>query len=375
MSYRFHAYWLVVALVAALPLDAFGKVLSYWRFDELSGLVAADSGGLVANNAVWQDPSSANLSWAPGLIGNAAVLTGVRGADRLDYFAVNGIEADGVTQLSYSVWVKPNLVQLYSGTGFSNKGIFTSGDVEVLRSAGPTIGQFWGATWEATTTDPATADYRFRIDSTGTSRSPVLYDGSETEPEWIHLAFTWDGTAGSANPGDEVVKLYVNGDLVDTAMRNAAQIINDGVWQIGRDRNANDSARIFGGMIDDLVVWDQVLTDSQIEAIYEGGLIGNDAVKSLSLTVGVPGDVDGNGVANDADFEIIRTNFWKPLADRNQGDLYDDDFINFSDYAAWRSGVQDASGAGGINSLQVPEPSSLLLICAVAALRVRRRSL
>jgi hypothetical protein len=371
MSYRFHAYWLVVALTAALPLDVHAKVIDYWRFDELSGLVAADSGGIVANNATWQDPTSAHLSWGPGLIGNAAVLTGAVGDN---YFAVGDIEADGVTQLSYSVWVKPNLVQLGDGGGFQNKGIFTTGNLEALRSGGPTLNQFWGATWQATTTDPLTADYRFRIDATGTYNSAVQYDGSEAVPEWIHLAFTWDGTAGNPTAGDEVVKTYINGALVDTAVRNASQIINDGIWQIGRDRALNGNGRTFGGSIDDLVVWDTVLTDAQIQGIYEGGLIGDDAIKSLSLGAGVPGDVDGNGVANDLDFGIIRANFWQPLADRNQGDLYDDDFINFSDYAAWRFGVQNPPpGAGAFNTLQVPEPSSLLLICAVPALRVRRR--
>jgi Concanavalin A-like lectin/glucanases superfamily len=360
MSYRFHACWLVAASIAAWPLHAPAKVLDHWRFDELTGLVAADSGGLVANNATWQDATSANLSWGPGLIGNAAVLTGELGSSNV--FNVGSIEADGVTQLSYSVWVKPNLAQLGSGGDLDNKGIFTTGTLTALRSGGPTANQFWGATWST--------QNKFRIDATGTFNSAPIYDGTETEPEWIHLAFTWDGTAGNANAGDEVVKTYINGVLVNTATRNVSQIIDDGSWQIGRDRTF--AGRTFGGMIDDLAVWDQVLSEEQIGLIYNGGLAGDDAITSLSLGVGIPGDVNDSGVADSADFEIIRQNFWQPIAERNQGDLIDNDFIDFADYGAWRKAVQNAAGSSSAQ-LTVPEPTSLVLLCVAAALCVGRR--
>ncbi len=366
MAYATRLLLIVVCAFLITPFQARAVVLNHWRFDELEGVVAADTGGTVTNNAVWRDAAGANLSWGPGLIGNAAILTGELGAANV--FDVGSIEADGVTQLSYSLWVKPNLVQLGSGGDLTNKGIFTTGTLQALRSAGPASNQFWGASW--------TNQDRFRVDATGTTNSDPIYDGSQTEPEWIHLAFTWDGEAGNPTPGDEVASTYVNGVLIATATRNVSQILDDGNWQIGRDRTFN--GRTFGGMIDDLVVWNETLTPEQIGTIYNGGLIGNDAITALSLAVGTPGDVNEDGNIDQEDFEIIRQNFWQPIAQRNQGDLIDNDFIDFSDYGAWRNAMQAQAAAGlgpaGPGSAGVPEPSSLLLATALAWLALGRRA-
>lgn len=359
MSPTFYYSLLLGALVVAAPLESKAAILNHWRFDEVSGLVAADSGGSVANNAVWRDAASTNLSWGPGMIGNAAILTGATGTSNV--FDVGSIEADGVTQLTYSVWVKPNLTQTGSGGDLNNKGIFTSGDLTVQRSAGPATNQFWGATWENQT--------QFRVDSTGTARVTGVYDGTETEPEWIHLAFTWDGTSGDPAAGDEEIKVYVNGVEGATGTRNASEIISDGNWQIGRDRTFG--GRTFGGMIDDLVVWDVALDAAQIDAIYQGGLAGMDAIEAVSLP---GGDVNGDGDTDLEDFEIIRMNFWQPIAERDQGDLIDNDFIDFADYGRWRQAAQLA-GVSELAGLRIPEPSSILLLGAASLLCVccRRR--
>ena len=136
--------WCLYVFCWSLSVASSAGVLNHWRFDEQVGTIAADTGGSEINNAVWGDSSGAELSFGQGLIGNAAILSGESGIDNV--FNVGGIEADGITQLTYSVWVKPNLTQLDSGGSFQNKGILTAGDLTVQRSGGPTPGQFWGAT-------------------------------------------------------------------------------------------------------------------------------------------------------------------------------------------------------------------------------------
>lgn len=357
MRIRLQVSWLVMGIVAAFPLAASAAAINHWRFDEVSGLVAADTAGLVANNGVWRDSTSTNLSWGPGMVGNAAVLTGATGIANV--FDVGSIEADGLTQLSYSVWIKPALTQQGAGGDLNNKGFFTAATT-LDRGFAVENSLFMGATWENQT--------GFRVDMHAPQRVSGIYTPATTQPQWIHLAFTWDGATEIA-PGDfsRTKKVYVNGQLAAQENLFAIKIVDDGNWQIGRDRTF--AGRTFAGLIDDLVVWDQTLTPEQVTSIYNSGLQGIDAVEALTPVEGCLGDVDGNCVINDADFQIIRQNFLQPLAARNQGDLIDNNRIDFADYAAWRkAAIAAGSGAAGINWLQVPEPTSMLLFGAAAVL-------
>jgi len=370
MKPKLYRLLVLVLAVLASPIESRAVVIAHWTFDETSGLVAANRGGINASNAVWQNADGDALTWTEGLIGGAARLSGEQHGSH--FFNVENIGADGATQLSYSVWIKPDLVQTGSGDShFANKAIFTSGGVEVMRTAGPAANQFWGATWQATTFEPETAEYRFRVDATGNQTTSTIYDGTQTEPEWIHLAFTWDGTAGSPTTGGQVTRVYVNGEFDSTRTNvNASQILDGGVWQIGKDRNF--AGRTFAGLIDDLVVWDHLLTDEDVAAIYEGGLNGIDAPTAL-LGDATAGDVNGDGLVNSEDFEIIRQNFWQSVSDRTDGDLTSNGFVSFFDYAQWKQAPKDPDPL--VASQAVPEPSSLILLASAALLGCRRRIL
>jgi hypothetical protein len=92
----------------------------------------------------------------------------------------------------------------------------------------------------------------------------------------------------------------------------------------------------------------------------------------------IPADVNGSGVADINDYNIIRNNFNKP-GTRAQGDLSNDGLVSFADFRHWknyRSDVGVGSDAELLAGLGVPEPSSILLTMfgAVAlAGRVARR--
>lgn len=97
----------------------------------------------------------------------------------------------------------------------------------------------------------------------------------------------------------------------------------------------------------------------------------------LTLTFGprpVTGDVNGDELVNSADFETIRQNFWQPFEDRTDGDLINDDFIDFSDYAQWKQAAKDPDPLAAASRV-VPEPSTLTLLASVLMLSVRRRAL
>ena len=70
----------------------------------------------------------------------------------------------------------------------------------------------------------------------------------------------------------------------------------------------------------------------------------------------VPGDVDGDEVANIVDFHIIRGNFLNSVTLRTEGDLNADGIVDYRDFREWKDNRTDGSG-----SVVIPEPSSLLI--------------
>ncbi|HEY3391548.1 MAG TPA: hypothetical protein VGK58_02490, partial [Lacipirellulaceae bacterium] len=91
----------------------------------------------------------------------------------------------------------------------------------------------------------------------------------------------------------------------------------------------------------------------------------------------VPGDTDGDGVVEFEDFEPIRANFRRTVAERTQGDLVRDNVVDFQDFHEWKAAF--VGGGGSLAGLDlgfganVPEPgSAVLILLAFAAVSGRR---
>jgi hypothetical protein len=102
---------------------------------------------------------------------------------------------------------------------------------------------------------------------------------------------------------------------------------------------------------------------------------------TFSSVIGVgliPGDVNGSGIADASDYQVIRNHFNTSGASRAQGDLSGDGRVNLVDFRLWKE--NRAAGAGGLFDESfgaVPEPSAglmLLLACCAAALSRSTRS-
>ena len=108
----------------------------------------------------------------------------------------------------------------------------------------------------------------------------------------------------------------------------------------------------------------------------EGGRL--DQIARLSVTFGpapIPGDVNDSGFTNELDFNIIRQNFWQSFTERGEGDLVNNDFIDFADYAQWKQAAKAPDPSAITGSGQVPEPTSVMLLVAgcIAVLGIARR--
>ena len=147
-------------------------------------------------------------------------------------------------------------------------------------------------------------------------------------------------------------RLWVDGTLVATG--DAPIISNAGNLDLYIGENVEARGRYWDGLIDDVAIWNRPLEDAEITSLWNGGT----GASLGSLVPGVvPGDVTGDGLVNNADFEPIRLNFLQSVTARADGDLNADGFVDFSDFREWKS---NAAGAG--SALAVPEPAAYLLV-------------
>ena len=80
---------------------------------------------------------------------------------------------------------------------------------------------------------------------------------------WTHLACVYDRVA---------VRIYVNGEEVAAAP--ATQQIPAGSMPLGIGRAESYTIRNFEGLIDEVELFDRVLTAAEIKAIYDAGSAG-----------------------------------------------------------------------------------------------------
>jgi len=90
----------------------------------------------------------------------------------------------------------------------------------------------------------------------------------------------------------------------------------------------------------------------------------------------IAGDVNGDLVVNDTDYQIIRNNFQITGATLAQGDLSGDGVVNFTDFRIWKNNRSSGSGAvANLFDSATPEPSSVvLLLLAIVTLCGQRFS-
>lgn len=145
---------------------------------------------------------------------------------------------DPVNTLSVTAWVKP------TSLGPSNGG-------RVADKEGGT-GQSWGFLMGPTN------GIRFFINNT-------LYNSSLNVIRlgvWQHVAGTFDKDAGSNQ-----IKFYVNGVAAGTATRSTAFTANSAALRIG---NNSANSRNFDGKLDEIKVYNRVLSPTEITDEFNG---------------------------------------------------------------------------------------------------------
>ena len=240
-----------------------GDLISYWPLDEATGEIAEDVVG--DNDATWQN-TGLNLVWGEGRIGGSADVSDIGGGN--NYFELNLPELIGANAISISLWVNND-----ANAGYT--GLFTTRDFN-----GQTNNS-WGIALE----NDANPRFDTRVDGPGID-SPN--GAASVDGEWKHVVLVWDGTGSGAHIQ------YVNG--VETASEgNPANIFTgsivgpaSGPWYIGFD-NCCGGSRDYDGRIDEVAVWDQALTLTEVAALAQG-------IKPDELNTA---DSDGDGMPDE----------------------------------------------------------------------------
>jgi hypothetical protein len=330
------------------------NLTALYRFDETSGTSAADSA--VLEGAQTANQNQGSIGWGTGQIGGALNLDGLSSLQSADAIP------NGVAAFTISAWVNLAVVP----TGY--KGIF------MVKNPANT----WGLAVKPGTS-PNTV-YEFRYDATpegaGSSTGRNGPNGTVFANQWTHLAMTWTADNSFRD-------YYING--VDVGNAGTSGIRNDyngglSDWTFNFGDDYCCGGRELQGQIDEVGVWSVALSASEILSIYNNGLSG------IGLAAPIPpprGDANDDGFVDATDFNIVLTNFGRSGAaegvtlNRIDGDLVNDNVIDFKDYGDWKQAPKGPiPGAGALGTV-VPEPSALLLMilsvasCACVARRHR----
>ncbi|MDB4538139.1 LamG domain-containing protein, partial [Akkermansiaceae bacterium] len=289
-------------LALGLASQAPATLISYWTFNDVSGDVATATFG---TNAQWANPGN-NLIWDPaGVVGGAADLSGANAGSNFFEANLTGLDSSAMT---VSIWINPD-----GKTSSTYEGVFMTRAANPGPSGDAAGNGNWGIAWEGehidarapgATDTPEDGTFNIVADDASTTSNP---DG------WYHLVWTWDGVAGTQTT-------YINGVEATTGAANTGTL-RGGVWHVGNDSCCAN--RYFDGQVDDLAVWDTVLTPAQIADL---------ASQTLSpADIDAPEDQDGDGMPDV--YEDMFPGFLDKTVDDKDADPDSDGLSNFDEFS------------------------------------------
>ena len=234
-----------------------GAPVGHWKLDECSGTTAYDASGHSNNGTITIGATGSNTSagscssgnsaeaWNNGTSGKRNYSLDFDGTD--DYIEVTSPSGLDVRTITISAWVKSNV----AGTTYSSAGTVVNRNMTN------------NGTYQLFLND-STDDMTFGIrleGSEATSRNVAADNNLDTS--WHHYAGTYDGSNQY---------LYVDGVLQSTSNSIAGTIDLDGPGALAVGRIPSDSG-YFDGQIDEVKIFNYVLTQKQMQTLYNDGVV------------------------------------------------------------------------------------------------------
>jgi YD repeat-containing protein len=241
---------------------------AYWKFDENTGTTTADSSGNGNTGTI------VSATWTTGEINSALSFNGTSA-----YVGASGSGSLAdlyTTGMTVSAWIKP--------TGTSNAGRIV--DKDNNGNGG------WLFAMNGSNTVKFASDQFATTQPTRTSTTTITLN------TWQLVTATWDGSTNGAN-----IHVYINGVLADGASVNGSGAAGpDDTTPVTIGNRQVDSARGFIGAIDEVRIYNRILSSTEIAALADTtppstptGL-GDTVVSSSQINLSWTASTDNVGV-------------------------------------------------------------------------------
>jgi hypothetical protein len=227
----------ILGIVCSFLLGEFAAVAeagiaAWWKMDDGSGIIAEDSAG-DANGTLVNGPV-----WTTGVVDGALELDGSN-----DYVSVPGVSGSGpVDNITFACWIYPQITSSYRA--IYNHEVFGTGGVHFQITSSSTL----------------------QLAVVGTSYFYTVSTFSTNQ--WYHVAVVYSNSSAS-----NYARFYINGIPESSiAVGTGAQVDLTKTALIGAcDMGGSVIGRNFDGRIDDLRIYDSVLSETQIQQMVGAG--------------------------------------------------------------------------------------------------------
>jgi hypothetical protein len=230
-----------------LVTDCPDGMLHFWKLDEETGPDYLNFAGMTDASCVGSCPTA-----VPGVIGMAQEFSG----QQIDVPYDGSCDWPVDASFSFEFWVKKESLCGGNHNDFNNIVVGRKG------SGAGNLGALWIGV--NCLNEPDHGKVRFVLKESG-GNGPVLY-GNESivDGDWHHVVAVRDGSLGG---GDGMNRLYVDGELQDSAQAQYLLGFEDTVpLNVGYYNQGG--FYYLDGTVDEMAIYDRALTDSEVAAHY-----------------------------------------------------------------------------------------------------------
>jgi hypothetical protein len=212
------------------------NLVAYWPMDEGDGTVAQDALGRFTGSLV------GGATWTTGRFGSGLSFNGTDG-HVITQATGELLGIDGKKPRTISFWAKAS-----NNNPMSQPGFYGYGDTNCPNG----LNKYWGIR------NIKDGGYTQLI-SQHWCWDPRSNHGTDIRVDWVHFAHIYNGSD---------VSVSINGDLISNWTRSQISTGNGQTFQFGRWRN--DTNAYYGGEMDDMRVYNDALSENEVQKIFQG---------------------------------------------------------------------------------------------------------